>query len=65
MATMDNPVLSFMRALWVEPSKVNDAVAFYRKAFHAQEIITPPPFAAAQLKMGSNNYLIIHLPSHL
>jgi len=62
---MDNPVLSFMRALLVEPSKVTDAVAFYRAAFNAQEVTPVPPFAAAKLNIAGSHYLIIHFPSNL
>ncbi|PNX86656.1 hypothetical protein L195_g042737 [Trifolium pratense] len=61
---MDNPILIFKRGLLVEPSKINDAVAFYKHVFIADEV-PPPTFAAAELKIYDFHYLIMPLPSHM
>ncbi|GAU37303.1 hypothetical protein TSUD_354590 [Trifolium subterraneum] len=61
---MDNQVLMFKRGLLVEPSKINEAVAFYKHVFTAEEV-PPPPFAAAELKIYDFHYLIMPLPSHM
>lgn len=42
--------------LYVEPEKVNDAVAFYKAAFDAVE--ANDPYFAAQVIIGGTVYLI-------
>ncbi|XP_076891030.1 uncharacterized protein At5g48480-like [Bidens hawaiensis] len=58
--------------LFVEPSKVNDAVAFYKAAFGAEEVNSVthqkrkadqeiPLLVSAEIKLGSSNILVSEL----
>jgi len=46
--------------LYMEPEKVNDAVAFYKTAFDAVEDLQCSPFYEAEVIIGGTRYYLMH-----